>query len=167
MRKPGGLRWQALGALAACALALCSTGCFGSSSKSSKASMGGGQTIRFQKPTDTGSMPFTPAADVTGPKTVAVQPSAPPAHGPYGGSGSDLVCDRDTLIRYLEANPDRMRAWAGVFGINPSFKSVEKYIAGLHPVTLTRDTQVTNHGFVNGQATSFQSILEAGTAVLV
>jgi hypothetical protein len=140
------------------------------------------QTIRFQKPEDPGPMPFTDATDVSGPKTVSLKSSGSGssesgsdsggsgtagASGPYGGSGSDKVCDRDLLIRFLRQNPDRMRAWAGVLGIDPSYKSVSRYIAKLHPVTLTRDTQVTNHSFVNGRATAFQSILAAGTAVLV
>src|SRR3954467_3814582 len=88
-------------------------------------------------------------------RTAAAAPARGPARagagGPYGGSGSDKVCDRDLLIRFLRQNPDRMRAWAGVLGIDPSYKSVSRYIAKLHPVTLTRDTQVTNHSFGNGQ----------------
>jgi uncharacterized protein DUF6777 len=120
------------------------------------------QTIRFQKPTDPGPNPFTAPADVAGPKTVSL-----PASGPFGGTGSNQVCDRDLLIRFLKAHPDRMRAWAEVEGIDPSENSVSRYIAKLHPVTLTRDTQVTNHTFINGHAVGFQSILQAGTAVLV
>ena len=147
--------------LIALAIAALAAGCGSSGKKASKAA-GNVQTIRFQKPEDPGPQAFTAAADVTGSKTVAVQ-----ASGPYGGSGSDKVCDRDLLIKYLKENPDRMRAWARVVGIDPDFKTVARYIAKLHPVTLTRDTQVTNHSFVNGQAVGFQSILQAGTAVLV
>jgi hypothetical protein len=122
-------------------------------------------------------MPFTEPADVSGSKTVSLRSSdsggggsdssSGGASGPYGGSGSDKVCDRDLLIRFLRDNPERMRAWAEVLGIDPDYRSVSRYIAKLHPVTLTRDTQVTNHSFVNGRATAFQSILQAGTAVLV
>jgi hypothetical protein len=60
-----------------------------------------------------------------------------------------------------------MREWARVLGIRPTFRAVKKYIAKLHPVTLTRDTQVTNHAYKNGRAVPFQAILQAGTAVLV
>ena len=67
----------------------------------------------------------------------------------------------------LKAHPDRMREWARVVGVSASYKKVSKYIAKLHPVTLTRDTQVTNHAFTNGRAVPFQAILQAGTAVLV
>jgi len=137
-------------------------GCGGSSGDKKSPAKVSAQTIRFQKPEDPGPQPFTAAADVSGSKTVDVV-----ASGPYGGSGSDKVCDRDLLIRYLKSNPDRMRAWAEVLGLRPDYRTVSRYIAKLHPVTLTRDTQVTNHSFANGRATAFQSILQAGTAVLV
>ena len=39
--------------------------------------------------------------------------------------------------------------------------------AKLTPVTLTRDTRVTNHGYRNGRPTPRQSVLQAGSAVLV
>jgi hypothetical protein len=158
-------RWATESVLVVCALALIAAvaaGCGSSSKSSTPAKTAKLQTIRFQKPTDPGPQPFTQPADVSGPKTVSVQPS-----GPFGGTGSNQVCDRDLLIKFLKEHPDRMRAWAGVEGIDPSFDSVQKYIGKLHPVTLTRDTQVTNHTFVNGQAVGFQSILQAGTAVLV
>jgi uncharacterized protein DUF6777 len=118
------------------------------------------QTISFQEPEDPGEDPFTPPADVAGTEEVAVQQ-------PFGGSGSNRVCDRDKLIKFLEANPERMAEWARVLGLEPRIGVVKKYIAKLHPVTLTRDTQVTNHAYTNGQAVPFQAILAAGTAVLV
>ena len=118
------------------------------------------QTISFQAPEDPGEDPFTPPADVEGSETVEVQQ-------PFGGSGSNRVCDRDKLIKFLEANPERMAEWARVLGLEPRISVVKKYIAKLHPVTLTRDTQVTNHAYTNGQAVPFQAILQAGTAVLV
>ena len=60
-----------------------------------------------------------------------------------------------------------MRAWAEVLGIPPNIRAVARYIRKLKPVTLTRDTQVTNHSFEGGRAVAFQAILQAGTAVLV
>jgi hypothetical protein len=120
-----------------------------------------GQTVRFQKPTDPGKKPFTKPADVQGAKTVAV------GSGPFGGTGSDLVCDRELLIRSLRAQPEKMREWARTVGITPSIEEVARYIRELTPVTLTRDTRVTNHNFVNGRAVGYQAILQAGTAVLV
>jgi hypothetical protein len=118
------------------------------------------QTITFQEPEDPGEDPFTPPADVEGPEEVQVSQ-------PFGGSGSNRVCDRDKLIKFLEANPERMAEWARVLGLEPRIGVVKKYIAKLHPVTLTQDTQVTNHAYTNGQAVPFQAILQAGTAVLV
>jgi hypothetical protein len=139
-----------------------------------------GQTIQFQQSDEVGADPFTPATDVAGDTEVRLASSASsetsdggvPAEpssgaGTFGGSGSNTVCDREKLIRELLARPDRMRAWAGVLGVDPTARAVARYIRGLRPVTLTRDTQVTNHAYRNGQIVSFQSILEAGTAVLV
>ena len=143
-------------ALVTClALGACGSGDSGGSSESADT-----QTISFQEPEDPGEDPFTPPADVKGTEEVAVQQ-------PFGGSGSNRVCDRDKLIKFLEANPDRMAEWARVLGIAPNIGAVKKYIAKLHPVTLTRDTQVTNHAYKNGRAVPFQAILAAGTAVLV
>jgi hypothetical protein len=122
------------------------------------------QKVSFQQPADPGPDPFTKPADVKGPKKVDLPKVG---QGPFGGTGSDLVCDRDLLIRSLKADPAKLRAWAQVAGIPPTYTSVARYIARLHPVTLTRDTRVTNHSFVNGNVTAFQSILAAGTAVLV
>jgi hypothetical protein len=119
------------------------------------------QTIRFQAPTDDGPAPFTKPAERRGPKRVEV------GSGPFGGTGSDLVCDRELLIRSLAARPDRLLEWARVLGVTPTRRAVARYIRKLRPVTLTRDTRVTNHSFIGGRAVAFQSILQAGTAVLV
>jgi hypothetical protein len=119
------------------------------------------QTVRFEAPTDTGPDPFTPPTEKRGPKVVDV------GSGPFGGSGSDLVCDRELLIRSLVARPDRLREWARVLSVTPTARGVARYIRKLRPATLTRDTRVTNHSFVGGRAVAFQSILQAGTAVLV
>ena len=119
------------------------------------------QTVRFQPPTSPGPHPFTKPTDVHGKTSVDV------GSGPFGGTGSDLVCNRVLLIRALRLRPDRLRAWANTLGIEPTYRSVARYIRRLRPVTLTRDTRVTNHSFENGQAVAFQSILQAGTAVLV
>jgi hypothetical protein len=121
-----------------------------------------GQVVRFQKPTEPGPSPFTArATDVQGPDRVLV------GSGPYGGTGSDLVCDRELLIRSLKARPDRLRAWAETVHVAPTYAAVARYIRKLRPVTLTRDTRVTNHSYVSGKASGYQAILQAGTAVLV
>ena len=127
------------------------------------------QTVRFQKAIDVGPDPFVDKpADRKGTKKVKITPSSTAVGaGPFGGTGSDLVCDRDLLIDSLKARPDRLVEWARVLGVAPTIKAVGVYISRLHPVTLTRDTRVTNHSFVNGRAVAYQGILAAGTAVLV
>lgn len=142
-------------------------GCGSGSGNKPKSTADAGQTISFQKPVDPGPDPFTQPADVSGSAAVNVSASGGAEQQPFGGSGSNRVCDRDKLILFLKRHPDRLREWARVQGIDPTYNSVKRYIAKLHPVTLTRDTQVTNHAFRNGSAVPFQAILQAGTAVLV
>ena len=83
----------------------------------------------------------------------------------YGGSRNEHVCDRQKLITFLQQNPEKAAAWAGVLNIDPA--DIATYIGTLTPMQLRADTRVTNHGFVDGHATSLQSVLQAGTAVLV
>lgn len=83
----------------------------------------------------------------------------------YGGTQDKGSCDPEKLIDFLRDNDDKAAAWASVFGIQTS--DIADYVHGLTPVVLTRDTRVTNHGYANGRATTLQSVLEAGTAVLV
>ncbi|HVH94201.1 MAG TPA: DUF6777 domain-containing protein, partial [Nocardioidaceae bacterium] len=116
--------------------------------------------VTFLGAAEIGPNPFTPPADVRGHTTVK-------GAGPFGGTGSNFVCDRELLIRLLEQRPARLRAWAKVEGIAPTRRAVAKYIRSLRPATLVRDTRVTNHGFKDGHAVAFQASLAAGTAVLV
>ena len=104
--------------------------------------------------------PFTPPADVMGPVMVT-------GTEPFGGTGSNLVCDREKMIRFLVAHPARLRAWAKVEAIPETASAVAKYIRALRPATLLRPTRVTNHYYLNGVAVPFQAILAPGTAVLV
>ena len=87
--------------------------------------------------------------------------------GLYGGSRDTQVCDVQRLTDFLtdSANADKAQAWAGALGI--STDEISDYIGGLTAVRLRFDTRVTNHGFRNGEANAFQSLLQAGTAVLV
>jgi hypothetical protein len=87
------------------------------------------------------------------------------APGLYGGSGDAHVCDADQLVTFLSQHPDKAAAWAGVLGIAST--NIKSYVASLTPVVLTADTLVTNHGYRNGRATTLQSVLQAGTAVMV
>lgn len=85
--------------------------------------------------------------------------------GLYGGTGRAGECDVEKLVEFLTTNKAKGRAWAKVQGI--SFNELPDYLRGLTPVILTVDTRVTNHGFRDGKATPRQSVLQAGTAVLV
>ncbi|MEU8485608.1 DUF6777 domain-containing protein [Streptomyces sp. NPDC048641] len=91
-----------------------------------------------------------------------VEGSAP---GLYGGTRNVSSCDVEKQISALGAEPDKNKAFASVLGIDPS--GVPAYLRSLTPVQLRLDTRVTNHGFRNGAATTFQSVLQSGTAVLV
>lgn len=133
----------------------------GCGSDDSKPAADDAQTVTFQEPTDAGDDPFTKPADVSGSDKVEV------GSGPFGGTGSDLVCDRELLISSLRARRDRLEEWARVLDVEPKIGAVARYIRRLRPVTLTQDTRVTNHSFVGGRAVGYQAILQAGTAVLV
>ncbi|WP_147381311.1 DUF6777 domain-containing protein [Nocardioides immobilis] len=85
--------------------------------------------------------------------------------GLYGGTMDEQACDPFALADFLEGDQAKGAAWAGVLGIPPA--DIRTYIENLTPVLLTTDTWVTNHGFENGEATSFQSVMQAGTAVLI
>ena len=96
---------------------------------------------------------------------VASVPGSRP--GLYGGTENQSTCDREQLVDFLTApeNLAKAEAWAGVQDI--PVNKIPEYIGGLTPLRLRFDTRVTNHGFRPNQATPYQAVLEAGTAVLV
>ncbi|WP_328890645.1 DUF6777 domain-containing protein [Streptomyces sp. NBC_00316] len=121
----------------------------------------------FTASTARASAPATPATapspTMTGANvTQGVDGSAP---GLYGGTRKVASCDVEKQIAVLTAEPDKNNAFASVLDIDPS--RVPAYLRGLTPVQLRLDTRVTNHGFRDGAATSYQAVLQAGTAVLV
>lgn len=85
--------------------------------------------------------------------------------GLYGGTRRASTCDQQKLIAFLQANPDKARAWAAVQGIPVS--DIPRYVSRLTPVLLRTDTLVTNHGYHDGRATSAPAVLQAGMGVLV
>lgn len=115
------------------------------------------------EPSTTTAEPSPPEPVVVTAPTSGVAP--PPGSPPYGGSGDDTVCDREKLIAFLTGDRAKGEAWAGVRGI--SYADLETYVRALTPTVLLYDTRVTNHGFAGGRATPRQSVLQAGTAVLV
>lgn len=94
--------------------------------------------------------------------TQGVDGSAP---GLYGGTRKVASCDVEKQITALADQPAKNKAFASVEGIAPS--GVPAYLRALTPVQLRLDTRVTNHGYENGAATSYQAVLQAGTAVMI
>jgi len=143
--------------------------------KVAAAGVQGASEITAEPVSSAGDNPFTAPAgkDRKGvkPPRGAASPGGGPASyrgglpGLYGGTRDYATCDADKLIAFLEQNPDKAAAWAGVLGIQVT--EIRRYVGRLTPVLLRTDTRVTNHGFVNGRATPIQSVLQAGTAVFV
>ncbi|MGW3289637.1 DUF6777 domain-containing protein [Streptomyces sp. NPDC001002] len=131
--------------------------------------------------------PATPTSATSSPATREPRPArtaetastAPPASaagqrvrslpggtpGLYAGTARVSSCDVNRQIAHLTADPSRARAFAQSEGISQA--SVPAFLRGLAPVTLRADTRVTNHGYRAGRTTGYQSVLQAGTAVLV
>lgn len=87
------------------------------------------------------------------------------APGLYGGTEILDTCDKEALGRFMEANVDKAAAWAGVQGID--VEDIPTFLETLTDVVLQADTRVTNHGFRDNVANPINSVLQAGTAVLV
>ncbi|MFG2328159.1 DUF6777 domain-containing protein [Streptomyces sp. NPDC048604] len=108
--------------------------------------------------------PGTPEPSPTAPAQVLheITGSTP---GLYGGTRSESSCDVERQVSFLTAEPARARAFAEGAGINED--NLADWLRELTPVVLRADTRVTNHGYRDGAPTAFQSVLQAGTAVLV
>lgn len=121
-----------------------------------------------------GTAPAPIAAPVVSAGSSAVVSAGAP--GLYGGTNDNSRCDPGQLIAFLGSNPAKAQAWVAALNADPNLQwgtgtltttEVPAYVASLTPLVLLTDTLVTNHGFVNGSPTPFQSVLQAGTAVLV
>ena len=124
---------------------------------------------------DPGPDPFTASVDLTNrvqPITTQVESeqsggvrvvrgTSPGFYGSYGSAS----CDAATLGNQLRSNPQVAQAWAGAQGIRTS--DIPWYLNSLTPVVLTADTWVTNHTYTSGRASAFQSVLQAGTPVMI
>lgn len=82
----------------------------------------------------------------------------------YGGT-VEGVCDRTALVERLQDDDALADAWASGVGVHTA--DVDEFVGGLAPAVLGNDMIVTNHGWSSGSLTSFVSVLEGGTAVLV
>ena len=114
---------------------------------------------------DSSAPPVSPSPATESAATNAVRGVDGGAPGLYGGTRNVSSCDVEAQIKALQAAPSKNNAFASVAGVQPS--RVPAYLRALTPVQLRMDTRVTNHGYRDGAATSYQAVLQAGTAVLV
>nr|WP_206327489.1 DUF6777 domain-containing protein [Streptomyces sp. S3(2020)] len=158
----------------ACTLstALIVVGCVGSGDENTKSS---GelflQPVAAQGPDPFTDSTATPTATAS-PVTRTQQPAQPGVRsisggtpGLYGGTVGSGSCDVNRQIGRLTADRAKGRAFAQVEGIPQD--SVPSYLRSLTSVVLRADTRVTNHGYRDGRTTTYQSVLQSGTAVLV
>ncbi|WP_327351765.1 DUF6777 domain-containing protein [Streptomyces sp. NBC_01304] len=164
--------------------ALLVAGCSSSGDKSGTTTDAGDELF-LQPVAAQGPDPFTdstakasatppPVTRTPQPSPTAVSPSATQqairsisgsTPGLYGGTQSISSCDVEQQVRFLTGEQAKARAFSEVAGISQA--SIPSFLRGLTPVQLRGDTRVTNHGYRDGRATNFQSVLQGGTAVLV
>lgn len=141
-------------------------------------SAGGDGEVFLQAAAKTGPDPFTESTATDSsvpPVSASPTDTSEPANavrgvdggapGLYGGTRNVSSCDVEKQVKALQADPSKNRAFASVAGVQPT--GVPAYLRSLTPVQLRMDTRVTNHGYRDGAATSYQAVLQAGTAVLV
>ncbi|TWF79792.1 hypothetical protein FHX44_115727 [Pseudonocardia hierapolitana] len=133
------------------------------------ASTNTGETVQVEAANSPGAVPaFIPRAGTAAtprrPLHTAGHVVSGDAPGLYGGVEANS-CDVAAMQAFLRTHPDHAAAWAAALMIEPS--QIDEHFASLTPVSLQTDTAVTNHGFDSGAATPIQSVLQAGTAVLV
>ncbi|MEU0202378.1 MULTISPECIES: DUF6777 domain-containing protein [unclassified Streptomyces] len=85
--------------------------------------------------------------------------------GLYAGTERSGSCDIGRQVGHLTRDRATARAFARVAGVSPA--GLGDYVRALTPVVLRADTRVTGHGYRAGRAGAYQSVLQAGTAVLV
>ncbi|MGA5406476.1 DUF6777 domain-containing protein [Streptomyces lavendulocolor] len=107
--------------------------------------------------------PAAPAQRVSeGPGPVTVPGSTP---GLYGGTPSVADCDVERQADLLTVDDAKAEAFARAAGIGPA--GIGSWLRDLTPVLLRADTRVTGHGYRDGSPVPYQTVLQAGTAVLV
>ncbi|HXH59153.1 DUF6777 domain-containing protein [Iamia sp.] len=107
-----------------------------------------------------------PGARPSASSDVVISQVAGDRSGLYGSTAEGAVCDADALAVRILADEEVNRVWSGVMGVDPG-DSAALITAALTPVVLGRDTAVTNHGFGPDGAAPYQSVLQAGTPVMV
>jgi hypothetical protein len=97
--------------------------------------------------------------------------------GLYGGTDNNAEVDRDKMINFLGANPSQAGAFVDALNTDTTMywsggrrlvvADIPMYLRELTPALLRLDTRITNHGFDGAHPTIVQSVLQAGTAVLL
>jgi hypothetical protein len=144
---------------------------------------GGDDEIFLQSITDIGDDPWTDNFDVFNPDLDRIDvvledvpdvdedagdngtPVEGDEPGLYGGERGEVACDKDGIAEQLTDDDDKAAAFADVQGIEAD--QVEDFIGDLTAVMLRKDTRLTDHGFVDGEAEAREAILEKGTSVLI
>ncbi|MFE9840744.1 DUF6777 domain-containing protein [Streptomyces goshikiensis] len=133
------------------------------------------QEVHLQPVASAGPEPFTSSSATH--ESAPVQPPLPNPTGQgirtvnaatpglYGGTQRLGSCDVEQQLHSLSEDSGKARAFAEAAGIEP--EKIADFLRGLTPVVLRADARVTNHGFRDGRPAPFQSVLQAGTAVLV
>ncbi|WP_328302111.1 hypothetical protein OG389_31930 [Streptomyces sp. NBC_00435] len=133
------------------------------------------QEVHLQPVASAGPDPFTTSSAMG--ESAPVQPPVPNATGQgirtvnaatpglYGGTQRLGSCDVEAQVQSLTADDGKARAFAEASQMKQ--EEIPDFLRGLTPVVLRADTRVTNHGFADGRPNAFQSVLQAGTAVLV
>ncbi|WP_257004147.1 PASTA domain-containing protein [Streptomyces sp. SA15] len=87
--------------------------------------------------------------------------------GLYGGTKKPTICDVERLEQFLTdpGNHKKAQAWAGALDITT--ERIPDYLDRLTPVLLRHDTLVRNHDYEKEKAVPFNSLLQAGIAILV
>ena len=156
----------------ALATALIGVGCVGSGDESTQA----GGELFLQPAAAQGPDPFTDSTQTSTAAPAPVTRTQQPARsgvrsisggtpGLYGGTAGTGSCDVNRQIGELTEDRAKGRAFAQVEGISED--SIPSYLRSLTSVVLRADTRVTNHGYRGGRTTTYQSVLQGGTAVLV
>jgi hypothetical protein len=87
------------------------------------------------------------------------------AAGLYAGQKNVPSCNSGQLADFLQSNPSKNAAWAKAVNVQPT--DVRPFILTLTSALLRVDTRVTEYKFAGDQPQPHQSVLQAGTAVLL
>ncbi|MEU7554887.1 DUF6777 domain-containing protein [Streptomyces sp. NPDC044571] len=154
---------------------LCAAACGGAEEQQGGTAGPESQDVQLQPVAAAGLDPFTPSSapgesaplqaplpNRTGKGIRTVSAATP---GLYGGTERYGSCDVEQQVSALTKDDKKTRAFAEAAAVDTA--KVPDFLRGLTPVVLRADTRVTSHGFRDGRAHPFQSVLQAGTAVLV